>query len=259
MAAVNKDDKEMQDALQANRQAVQESIEQRLAHPASQPLPASLRCECDYGATSTPGISLLPIMQRERVESRFSAVVLTGGRSARMGTDKAFVRVGDELLIERQLRCLRESGASQLLISGRADVDYSRFATTVIHDEYPQAGPLAGVAAALKASVSPFAFVLAVDMPKMTPAMIRKILSQCENDVGRVPFDGHRFQPLGAAFPISLLPLAEHLLRGGQCSMREFVVHAIREGFIQTLQLEQAEHVYFTNMNFPHEWAGISE
>jgi molybdenum cofactor guanylyltransferase len=198
-------------------------------------------------------------MERERVEPRFSAAVLAGGRSTRMGTDKAFLPVGNELLIERQLRCLREAGATELLISGRAEVDYSRLAATVVRDEVPQAGPLAGLAAALKASSSHLVFVLAVDMPRMTPAMIGKILSRCENAAGCVPFDGHGFQPLGAAFPISLLPLAEQLLHIGRYSMQEFVGQAISEGFIKTLQLEQAEKIYFTNTNFPHEWIDISE
>ncbi len=192
------------------------------------------------------------------MESRFSAVVLAGGRSTRMGTDKAFLRVGNELLIERQLRCLRESGAAEMLISGRADADYSRFAATVVRDKFAQAGPLAGVAAALKASSSHLVFVLAVDMPRMAPAMIGKILSRCENDAGCVPSDRNGFQPLGAAFPVSLLSLAEHLLGIGQHSMQEFVRQAIRKGLIETLQLDQAEEVYFTNMNYPHEWAESS-
>jgi molybdopterin-guanine dinucleotide biosynthesis protein A len=190
---------------------------------------------------------------------RFSGAVLAGGRSNRMGTDKAFLRVGDDLLIERQLRCLRESGSAELLISGRADVDYSRLGARVIRDELPHAGPLAGVAALLKASAWRLVFVLAVDMPKMTPTMIAKILSRCTEGTGCVPFDGRRFQPLGAAYPVGLLPLAEHLLRIERYSMQEFVGQAISEGFIQTLQLEVNEHIYFTNINLPREWADFSE
>lgn len=198
-------------------------------------------------------------MERERIESRFSAVVLAGGRSTRMGTDKAFLRVGNDLLIERQLRCLRESGATELLISGRVEVDYSSFEATVVNDEFPRAGPLAGVAAALKGSSSCLVFVLAVDMPRMTPAMIGRIISRCKDSGGCVPVDGHGLQPLGAAYPISLLPLAEDLLQAGRCSMQEFVRQAISEGLIQTLQVEQAEHNCFSNINFPHEWAAISD
>jgi molybdopterin-guanine dinucleotide biosynthesis protein A len=175
-----------------------------------------------------------------------------------MGTDKAFLRIGNNLLIEHQLHCLRESGAAELLISGRAEVDYSRFAARVVRDEQSHAGPLAGVAAALKASSCQLVFVLAVDMPRMTPEMIAKITSRCNEAVGCVPFDGHGFQPLGAAYPISLLPLAEHLLDIGRYSMQEFVSRAMSEGFIQPFELGPAEHIYFTNTNFPQEWAEIS-
>ena len=175
-----------------------------------------------------------------------------------MGTDKAFLHLGDKLLIERQLHCLRESGAAELLISGSAEVDYSRFAVKVVYDEHPHAGPLAGVSALLKASSRQLVLVLAVDMPRMHHEMIRKIISRCNEAVGCVPFDDHGFQPLGAAYPVSLLPLAEHLLRNGRYSMQEFVRKAVNDGFIQPLQLEPAEHLYFTNVNLPQEWIGIS-
>jgi molybdopterin-guanine dinucleotide biosynthesis protein A len=174
-----------------------------------------------------------------------------------MGTDKAFLRIGDDLLIERQLQCLRESGATELLISGRPEVNYSRFEASVVHDRVLQRGPLAGVSAALKASSYPLVLVLAVDMPRMTSAMIRKILSRCNEATGCVPFDLHGFQPLAAAYPIGLLPLAEHLLNKGRFSMQEFVMQAKTEGLIHSLELEPAEYTFFTNMNLPSEWAEI--
>ena len=175
-----------------------------------------------------------------------------------MGTDKAFLRVGNDPLIEHQLHCLRESGAAELLISGRPEVDYSRFGVKVVRDEQPNAGPLAGVAAAPKASSLQLVLVLAVDMPRMTPEMLGKIISQCDEVVGCVPSDGNRFQPLGAAYPIGLLSLAEHLLCIGRYSMQDFARQAINQCFSRPLELEPAEHIYFTNVNLPQEWADIS-
>ena len=128
-----------------------------------------------------------------------------------MGTDKAFLRFEDELLIERQLRCLQEAGAGEVLVSGRVGVDYSRFGLTVVYDEHPDSGPLAGLAAALKASVFDITLVLAVDMPAMTSAMLRKIVL-CADDLGCIPFEDRGFEPLAAAYSRHLLPLAEELL-----------------------------------------------
>jgi molybdopterin-guanine dinucleotide biosynthesis protein A len=88
--------------------------------------------------------------------------------------------------------------------------------------------------------------------------MIAKIRSRCKDAAGCVPFDGHRFQPLAAVYPVGLLPLAEHQLRIGEYSMREFVERALSEGSIHTLHLEPVECTHFTNMNFPHEWANVN-
>ena len=88
--------------------------------------------------------------------------------------------------------------------------------------------------------------------------MILKILSRCENGAGCVPFDGDRFQPLGAAYPISLQQLAEHMVSVGRFSMQDFVAQAVSEGYLKTLHLERADHIYFTNINLAQEWAELS-
>jgi len=188
----------------------------------------------------------------------FSATVLAGGASTRMGTDKAYLRFGDELLIERQLRCLQEAGAGEVLISGRLGVDYSRFGLTVAYDEHPDSGPLAGLAAVLKAAVFDKTLVLAVDMPAMTPAMLKKIVTLCGDDPGCVPVDDRGFEPLAAVYSKQLLPLAEELLAAGRYSMREFVKGALERGLVRTFQLERAERLHFFNCNRPSDWAQFS-
>jgi len=185
---------------------------------------------------------------------KFSAAVLAGGRSTRMGTDKAFLKLGDEFLLERQLRCLRETGAAELLVSGRPGVNYSGFAVTVVYDHYPEAGPLAGLAAVLKAAFHPLVLVLAVDMPAMTPAMLRKILSPCTQHSGCVPVDQRQFQPLAAAYPNTLLATAERHLSKGQYSMHTLVTNSLANDMVQLLQLSPSERPHFINWNEPSDW-----
>ena len=90
----------------------------------------------------------------------FSAVILAGGKSARMGRDKAFVEIGGQTLLARQLALARAAGAREVFISGRADVDYSAFDYRVLLDDFPAAGPLAGIECALAASTLPLLLVL---------------------------------------------------------------------------------------------------
>src|SRR5271163_1598920 len=197
------------------------------------------------------------ISREERALGRellFSAAVFAGGASTRMGTDKAFLPFGGELLIERQLRCLQEAGAAEVLISGRVGTDYSRFGLTVVHDERPDCGPLAGVAAILKAATFEKTLVLAVDMPGITPAILRKIVL-CGDELGCVPVDDRGFEPLAAAYSKQILPLAEELLAVGRYSMQEFVKEAKERGLVLTLQIELEERLHFINCNRQSDWA----
>ena len=188
----------------------------------------------------------------------FSAVVLVGGRSTRMCTDKALLRVDGELLIERQLRCLREAGAGELLISANRSGEYSRFGATVIPDEHADAGPLGGLAAALRAASFQRLLVLAVDLPAMTAAMLGKIISLCSENFACVPVDDSGFQPLAAAYHKALLPLAQRQLNAGKYSMRDFVTVAVAEGLVHYLQVLPDEQIQFTNWNRPGEWTELS-
>ena len=204
---------------------------------------------CSIMGISTPAISRISV-----VPLRFSAGVLAGGRSTRMGTDKSFLRVGGELLIERQLRYLREVGAVELLISGRGGVDYSSLRADVIYDQQADSGPLAGLAALLKASSCSMMLILAVDMPGILPVMLNKILSRCTDNLGCVPVDDHGLQPLAAAYPTIAYSLAERCLRNGELSVQAFANQAFEQGLVQSLRIELSERIYFTNWNQPSDW-----
>ncbi len=66
----------------------------------------------------------------------FSAVILAGGKSSRMGRDKAWLEFDGQSLLARQIACVRRAGASEVFISGRAGVDYSAFGCPVMEDEF---------------------------------------------------------------------------------------------------------------------------
>jgi molybdenum cofactor guanylyltransferase len=186
--------------------------------------------------------------------SSFSAGVLAGGRSTRMGADKAFLRVGNELLIEHQLRCLREAGAEELLISGCRGVNYSGLGANVVYDEQADRGPLSGVSAVLQASSCPMVLILAVDMPDISPGMLRKIIDKCSGKSGCVPVDDHGFQPLAAAYPKRAHWLAQECLKNAELSAQAFAKRALAEGLVQSLPIESCEEIYFTNWNRPSDW-----
>ncbi len=145
----------------------------------------------------------------------FSAFVLAGGRSSRMGSDKAFLQFEGRTLLARALDLLRAL-TSEVRIVGTA----AKFAPygRVIEDVYPGRGPLAGIHAALSASTAELNLILAVDLPFVSEALLRFIVEQAggADAVVTVPRIAGGFQPLCAVYRCAFAPLAQAALEAGR-------------------------------------------
>src|SRR5438045_208943 len=114
----------------------------------------------------------------------FSAVILAGGKSSRMGRDKAFLEIGGQTLLARQIQLVRAIGANEIFISGREGPDYSDFGCQVLKDRFHDAGPLAGIESALTAISTPLVLVLAVDLPDMSATFLKQLFLCSTTNVG---------------------------------------------------------------------------
>lgn len=182
-----------------------------------------------------------------------SAGILAGGRSSRMGRDKAFLPSPSDgaTLIARQAALLRSLGIDDLLISGRVDVDYGLPEARVVFDMVPDAGPLAGLAAVLNAARHPWVLVIAVDLPHLTSAYLQKILTASHGTQGVVPHGPNGYEPLVALYPKSLLVEIESALAAGRRSLQPLLQAAVANGKLQAIPIEADEQTLFTNWNTP--------
>ncbi len=158
-----------------------------------------------------------------------------------MGRDKAFLEIEGELLWRRQLGTLRELSPAQLMISGPPHPEWSD--CEIVADEIADAGPLAGVTAALQRCTTPFLVVLAVDLPWMTADFLRSLSH------GAVPRGSAGFEPLAAVYPATCASLAAQKLSSGDFSMQDFVRHAIDQRLLTERKISEAESVLFKNLN----------
>jgi molybdopterin-guanine dinucleotide biosynthesis protein A len=136
-------------------------------------------------------------------QSALAAVVLAGGRSSRMGRDKAALDFDGLPLLERTITELRTFFDPVLAVAGAEPVltpQFAQLGTTVVRDDAPFAGPVGAVARGLIAASADSAFVCACDLPFLTAGAALKIcgvLGAHEAVIPRV--DGH-LQPLFAAY-----------------------------------------------------------
>jgi len=183
----------------------------------------------------------------------FSAVILAGGKSSRMGRDKAFLEIAGISLLARQIETVRAAGAAEVFISGRLGVDYSAFNCDLLLDQFPDAGPLAGIAVALAVAAHPMVLVLAVDLPAVNAEFLRRLRTGCTESVGTIPrVDGY-LEPLVAFYPKAAHVVAEKMLAAHNFAVKDFACGCVRSGLGVFEDLPAADSANFKNCNSPSD------
>jgi molybdopterin-guanine dinucleotide biosynthesis protein A len=183
---------------------------------------------------------------------RQSTVLLAGGKSSRMGRDKAFLEFDGRPLWRRQIDTLRALTPEQLMIAGPPREEWREF--EIVPDVIAGAGPLAGLATALRRSTAPRLLVLAVDLPEMTPDFLRSLLAGCSEAQGVVPRSSRGLEPLAAVYPLRCAALAAASLLDRDFSMEGFVCRGLREKLLSERVLTSAEEHLFANLNTPADY-----
>ncbi len=194
-----------------------------------------------------------------------AGIILAGGRSTRMGSDKALLPLPDkpERTFVEQLAALLVAQCSEVVLVVRDEEQgamYKDSGLSVLSDEIPNAGPLMGIYSGLRAIQSTHALVVAVDMPFVLPEMISFLLSQPLDEHLLVPIVDNVPQVLFAMYPCSLLPLIEERLHAGRRDPRSLLgVAPVR--FIDEAQLRAIDSQLrsFTNVNTPEDYTSFYE
>lgn len=105
-----------------------------------------------------------------------SGIILAGGKSKRMGSNKALLKIGGIPLIERVARSI--SGVcSEIIIAGGDPKELGHLGYPVVPDVYPGCGPLSGLHSGLQAARNRYSFVSACDTPFLDERLIRRLVS----------------------------------------------------------------------------------
>ena len=188
------------------------------------------------------------------VRAPFTGVVLAGGESRRMGTDKALLESRGMPLWQRQLNVLRESGADPVWIARRADQGRLGDGSVVhVHDRVVNAGPMAGLEAALEAATTLWIAVLAVDMPAIDAGWFRWLNEFCGRDVGAVAQGAGGEEPLAAFYPRAARAIVTERLERGERSMRALVRALADGGHVRMVRVPVEWESRLANWNSPSD------
>jgi molybdopterin-guanine dinucleotide biosynthesis protein A len=144
-------------------------------------------------------------------EADITAFILSGGKSRRIGTNKALLEIDGMTLIQR-LTELLESILPEIIISSNEPEVYDFLGKKIIKDIIPGRGPLSGINSALNYTNSQRNFIISCDMPFISPEMINYLIENKSDAEIVIPRAEGRIQPLCGIYSKSILPIVESLL-----------------------------------------------
>jgi molybdopterin-guanine dinucleotide biosynthesis protein A len=176
---------------------------------------------------------------------RFTGAVLTGGRSSRMGRDKALIAVDGVPLAVRVATALRVAGATAVVAVG-GDLDaLAALGLDARADLYPGNGPLGAILTAFDAASTDLVVVLACDLLQVDAATVSCLLEAIGGHAAAVPVTD-RAHPLCAAYRASRC----RALLGGAFAAGERTVHRALEG-LDVGRVELPDPEVLRNVNRP--------
>jgi molybdopterin-guanine dinucleotide biosynthesis protein A len=192
-----------------------------------------------------------------------TGLVLTGGKSSRMGTDKAMLRLPDgATLLEHAIAVLSAVATEIRIIGSREKYGDVASSATIVEDIFPERGPLGGIHAALASTDTELNLVLAVDTPAVTPALLEYLVTRAaaSDALVVVPEIEGRLQPLCAVYRKEFYRLAQRSLEAG----RNKVDGAFEAASTLILRQDEFEAAGFSadlfrNLNTVEEWSNFNQ
>ena len=152
---------------------------------------------------------------------RVSGLVVAGGHSARLGTDKRAARLGDVTLLDRALGLL--AAVSDDLMVAAGDPAGVPDGVRVVPDPMPHRGPMAGILAGLRLARQARLLVIPVDMPMLTPSFLRFLVDVDPGAAVTVPRWQAGLEPLVAVYHKVCAAALTELVEHGTTAIHAFI------------------------------------
>ncbi len=186
-----------------------------------------------------------------------SGIILSGGKSTRMGRDKGLIKLNGKPMIQHVIDHI-EPICDQLLISAN-DKSYKDFGFPVYHDEIDEIGPAGGILSCFKHSKHEKNIIISCDLPFASTQFIRKLLDLSGDYEITLPMSGTHYQPLCAVYSRQVYPVFEKTVNKGIFSLKSIIksfrIQVIKPEDIQGYDLSRE----LRNINSPDDLKKIRQ
>jgi len=171
-----------------------------------------------------------------------TGIILAGGKSSRMGTDKGFLMLNNKSFVQYSIDALKPLVSEIIIVSD--DEAYDAFGFKRVNDITKNAGPVAGICSGLKASTTEYNLILSCDIPLITSEILQKLIDNIDaiSEVIQIESNG-KSMPLIAMYKKEVLKVFEALLKNDERRLRVAIKSRKSKNIILEKELE------FSTMN----------
>jgi molybdenum cofactor guanylyltransferase len=187
-------------------------------------------------------------------ESNISGFVLAGGKSSRMGTDKALLMIQNETLLQRMISLI-DPFCQKVFVSGQ-DPEYSVYQVEMIPDKNSGCGPIEGLYSSLRFSSTEWNLFISVDVPFISEELIRLLIMNASACDCVIPQHESGVEPLVAMYNRSCLPVIEEMIKTGNFKLQN-LISVLHTKFLNCNDLILENPRLFHNLNRMEDFLSI--
>ncbi len=187
-------------------------------------------------------------------QKQVSCIVLAGGKNARMGQEKAFLRIGERTIIEEQKDTLSKIFDEIIIVANTQDY-FKNIDTKVVTDIIPDCGPLGGLYSGLAVSSNIHSFLIGCDMPFINLELIEYMIKRIgENDI-IIPQSSKGIETLFAIYSINCLETIRRQIELRNLKLLDILkLHKIKYISLEEVEKFDPKQFSFFNVNNPKDY-----
>ncbi|TXE15003.1 molybdenum cofactor guanylyltransferase [Seonamhaeicola algicola] len=179
-------------------------------------------------------------------QNNITGIILAGGKSSRMGTDKGFVKLNNKQFVQYSIEALKPLVSKILIVTDNED--YNVFGYQLVKDIYKNQGPVAGIYSGLHASETKNNLILSCDIPLIKTEILHKLIESIDDsDVILIESNG-KTMPLIALYKKQCAPIFLKALKNDERRLR----HVLKMCNTKTIVLN-TNHKTTMNVNTKEE------
>ena len=183
-----------------------------------------------------------------------TGIILAGGKSSRLGTDKGLQELCGKPLISYSIKVLSEL-CSTIIISTSSDA-YQSFGYKTVADEIPGIGPMGGIYSALKQSKTQKNLVLSCDLPFVSKELLSYIMENSNGCQVAVPWQGNQhYEPLCGFYNLSVVEQMNDFIQNGNYKLPDLFDKISINRLVINSELEFYDDNLFLNVNSKYDLA----